>query len=150
MLTDAIKSFLEGDTVLAKEVLERDNDVDWLNWLIIKTYNQLHQDITVGLRARQGLELSNTGQSFLRRMVFPCGKYDYFHAGIVADFLGYFRRGIAVGHEHPLPVNPGLLFQRNPGFHEMLVAMGGGENGNQHDAALCTEKRADRLMRTAL
>jgi len=59
MLSDAIKAFLEGDTALAAEVQARDNDVEWLNWRIKKTYNQLHQDISftqrMGVTATVGL-----------------------------------------------------------------------------------------------
>ncbi len=41
MHEDAIQSFEEGDTILAKDVIERDNDVDRLYWMITKHYNML-------------------------------------------------------------------------------------------------------------
>ncbi len=41
MHEDAILSFEEGDTILAKDVIERDSDVDRLYWMITKHYNML-------------------------------------------------------------------------------------------------------------
>ncbi len=41
MHEDAILSFEEGDTSLAKDVIERDSDVDRLYWMITKHYNML-------------------------------------------------------------------------------------------------------------
>ncbi len=41
MHEDAILSFEEGDNALAKDVIERDSDVDRLYWMITKHYNML-------------------------------------------------------------------------------------------------------------
>ncbi len=54
MHEDAILSFEKGDSVLAKDVIERDSDVDRLYWMITKHYNM----IMANLRLIDNLEIT--------------------------------------------------------------------------------------------
>jgi phosphate uptake regulator len=47
MVRDAVTAFRSLDIALAEDVIERDNEVDRLYWLIAKQYNQILRDVRV-------------------------------------------------------------------------------------------------------
>ena len=59
MLNDAILSFETKDNNLAQDVISRDDNVDWLGWLITRQYNLILQDIALseklGISQQKGL-----------------------------------------------------------------------------------------------